>query len=164
VAERGTLEGARVDSLAAETLADAAVADRQADSAVDRLEDAGVPVLERRVRYAPADSPGSAVAVTLEYADGRAGFDATGERGKPSEAVAREAVEAALAFEASGAAVDRHTADQLLAFLAVAGGRLRIPALTDHVETGRQLLGAFGYDLSVVERDGSVLVEGDSGA
>jgi RNA 3'-terminal phosphate cyclase (ATP) len=161
LAERGDLEGARVDSLAAEALADAAVADRQADAAVDRLEDAGVPVLERTVRYAPADSPGSAVALTLEYERGRAGFDALGERGKPSEAVAGEAVDAALSFRDSTAAVDRHTADQLLPFLALAGGRLRAPAVTDHVETGRRLLGAFGHGLSVTEEEGSVLVESE---
>lgn len=162
--ERGPLEGARVDSLAAEALADASVADRQAATAVDRLEEGDVPVIERTVRYAKADSPGSAVAVTLEYEHGRAGFDALGERGKPSETVAREAVDAALAFEAGGAAVDRHTADQLLPFLALAGGRLRIPAVTDHVETGRHLLRAFGHELSVTAADDSVLVAGDSGA
>lgn len=45
-----------------------------------------------------------------------------------------------------------------LAAEALAGGRLRIPAPTAHVESGHRLLEAFGHDLSVLEREGSVLV------
>ena len=48
-----------------------------------------------------------------------------------------------------GPAVDAHLADQSLLFLAVAGGRVRIPAATSHVTASLDLLDAFGYDLAL---------------
>jgi RNA 3'-terminal phosphate cyclase (ATP) len=156
--ERGAREGVRVESLASTDLEDGAVAERQAERATERLENAGLPVVERTVRYAEADSTGASLAVDLAYERGRAGFDALGEPGKPAEDVADDAVEAALRFEDGTAPVDRHTADQLLVFLALAGGRLRVPAVTDHVATNRDLLAAFGFDLTIDrEGDGAVL-------
>ncbi|MFB6080656.1 MAG: RNA 3'-terminal phosphate cyclase [Haloferacaceae archaeon] len=154
---RGAFAGARIHSLAAPALAEAEVAERQAARATARLDDAGLAAVERTVRYADADSPGSAVAVRLDYGDALAGFDALGERGTPAETVAETAVADALAFHGGTAAVDRHAADQVLPFLALAGGRMRIPEATEHVETGTGLLAAFGFEASV-ERDGDGVV------
>ncbi|WP_233203959.1 hypothetical protein [Halegenticoccus soli] len=43
--------------------------------------------------------------------------------------------------------------------LALAGGAVRIPAVTDHVRTNREVVEAFGYDLDVDRRDdGSALL------
>lgn len=159
--DRGASEGAGVRSLAAERLADASVAERQASTAVEGLEAAGIPVTSRSVGYAAADCPGSAVAVRLAYGNTVAGFDALGERGVPAEEVAGRAVDAATAFAGESAAVDRHTADQLLPFLAIAGGAISIPEVTDHVATARDLLERFGYDLSVSRDDGAAVVSAD---
>ena len=158
VRDRGDVVGARVHSLEAENLADRDVAARQAEAVLEPLEDAGLPVLERREHTAVADSPGSAVAVRLDYERTLAGFDALGERGRPAEDVGAAAAEAALAFDEGDAAVDRHAADQLLAFLALTGGELRIPAVTDHVATNRDLLATFGYPVDVVEDGGGVVL------
>ena len=67
----------------------------------------------------------------------QAGFSALGARGKPAEQVADEAVEAYLAFGASGAAVDRHLADQMLIYLALAQGpsSFTTEAVTSHLLT-----------------------------
>lgn len=147
--ERGELAGARVYSVSSAGLADSDVAERQADEAARLLSEAGVDVLERSATYAAADSDGTAVVVRLDFADSLAGFDALGEPGKPSEAVAGEAVAAALSFREGPGAVDRHLADQLVVPLALAGGQVSVPGVTDHVETCVDLVGAFGYDVTL---------------
>ncbi len=161
-AARGELAGARVFSLASTDLAEQAVADRQAETAVDRLAEAGIPTIERTVRYAEADSPGSSIAIRLDYENTFAGFDALGEPGKPAETVAADAVADAAAFvENTTAAVDRHTADQLIPFLALAGGRIPVPEITDHIDTHRKLLSAFGLRVDIERDDGTPVLTAD---
>lgn len=157
---RGALEEIRVYSKAAAGLADADVAERQADRAVERLESADRRVETATVGYVETRSPGSVLLLKATYEHSLAGFDALGERGKPSEDVADEAVEGLLAFEAGRGAVDRYLADQLLVPLALSGGIVRAPAMTDHLESNAAVVEQFGFDLAVHERhDGSVLVE-----
>jgi RNA 3'-terminal phosphate cyclase (ATP) len=83
------------------------------------------------------------------YERSLAGFDALGERGRPAEEVGAAAAEAFARFDAGGAAVDEHTADQLVLPLAVAGGEVAIPRVTDHVETNAGLIRAFGGDVRI---------------
>ena len=159
--ERGELEGVRVYSKASTELAEPEVAERQAAAAVEELQDAGVaesdesenearaPVVERSVTYVAADCPGSTLSLRVDYAGSVAGFDALGERGKPAEDVAGGVVQAAADFQAGSAAVDEHMADQLLVYLALWGGRVRVPAITDHVKASLDLLSAFGFDVAV---------------
>lgn len=155
---RGAFEGARVVSIATPELEEASVAERQAERATERLEEVDRPPVERTIRYASADSPGSAVSIVLEYERSVAGFDALGERGKPAESVADDAVDAAIEFDDPSGddgdppAVDRHTADQLMVFLALAGGSVAIPTVTDHVASNRELLASFGFELSIENR------------
>jgi len=148
---------ARIYSLAADSLADADVADRQADAAERLLSDLAVESVHREVTYAAATSPGSSLVVALDGDGVIGGFDACGEKGKRAEAVASEAVADLQAFRETGAAVDEHLADQLLVFLALAGGRVVVPGLTDHVETNLAVLDEFGYDLTVEESDRGVV-------
>lgn len=161
--ERGDPEGVRVYSVASADLADADVATRQADAAVDRLEGAGRTVQERLVGYVESDSPGTVCTVRADYANGIAGLDALGEKGKPAEEVGREPVDALDTFEGTGAAVDRHLADQLLPFLAMGGGEVTVPAVTEHVASGVDLLARFGCDVAVEEgaAGGRVRLRGD---
>jgi len=158
---------ARIYSLAADSLADAEVADRQADAAERELSGLGVETVGRVVTYAAAASPGSSLVVrldgegTLDSGGTVAGFDACGEKGKPAEEVATEAVADLTALWETGAAVDEHLADQLLVFLALSGGRVVVPGLTGHVETNLAVLDAFDYDLSVEESNRGVVVRGE---
>ena len=105
------------------------VARRQAARLAARL-DATVPV---EIIPAGGQDPGSLVFLWGP----QAGFTALGARGKPAEQVADEAVEAYLAFRASGAACDRHLADQILIYLALAKGpsRFTTEAVTSHLIT-----------------------------
>lgn len=146
---RGDGRGVAVHSRCSEGLRDADVANRQAAAACERVEDAGLTVRHETTTVADTESPGSTVTVCLDYAETRAGFCALGERGLPAEDMGEQAATDALAFHKGTAAVDRHMADQLLVFAAVAGGDFLAPAVTDHVETSVALLAAFGVDATV---------------
>lgn len=156
--ERGERVGARVYSLASRDLEASEVARRQAETAREELEADGIDVLEQHVASVAAESPGSAITVELVYENTRAAFDALGEPGKPAESVARDAIEAARSFRETDAAVDRHLADQLLVFLALAGGHVRMPTMTEHVETSLELLDRFGFDPAVDTSGGSPVI------
>jgi RNA 3'-terminal phosphate cyclase (ATP) len=140
---------ARIYSKASSDLAGAEVAERQAVRAASELEPMGLEPVRRQVTAVETASPGSTVAVALDGPGVTAGFDAYGERGTPAEDVADAAVADLQAFLERGAAVDEHLADQLLGVLALAGGRIAIPRVTDHVRTCLTVLEAFGYDLAV---------------
>ncbi|WP_229110652.1 RNA 3'-terminal phosphate cyclase [Halapricum desulfuricans] len=155
---RGSLRAVDVYSTASADLEASDVADRQADRVFERLGETGVPPGERTVRYAETRSTGSSLVVRARYDRTLAGFDALGEPGRPSEAVADLAVEDFEQFRETDAAVDRHMADQLLVFLAIAGGRVVVPERTDHVRTHRSVLSEFGYDVSIDSGDETVLL------
>jgi RNA 3'-terminal phosphate cyclase (ATP) len=158
LADRGALRRLGVYSTADEELREADVAERQAAGVAESLDvDASVATLSR---YADAANAGSVLVLSAVYEGSRAGFSALGEAGKPSEEVAAEAVEAFRAFDAGRAAVDRHLGDQLLVYLALAGGEVHAPAATAHVRTNRDVIEAFGYDLSVDEREDGVRLGG----
>jgi RNA 3'-terminal phosphate cyclase (ATP) len=113
------------------------VAQRQAARLEARLGPA-VPVEIIRV---DGRDPGSLVCLWGP----RAGFSALGARGKPAEQVADEAADAFLAFQESGAALDRHLADQILIYLALAGGpsTLTTEAVTSHLITNAWVIEQF---------------------
>lgn len=153
---RGDLDIVEIYSTASESLESQNVADRQAEHAATTLEDAGVPFQTEQVAYVPADSPGSSIVLRAVYGESIAGFDSLGEPGLPSEDVAAAAVDQFLAFHDGDAPLDAHMADQLLVWLAIAGGSIRIPCVTSHVETNLDLIRAFGSDMARVGTDDAV--------
>lgn len=111
------------------------VAERQAKAAEERLrEHYSVPVeIEREVSRSLG--PGSGVVVWAETDKLRLGGDALGKRGKPAEIVGREAADELLEQLASWRAVDKFLADQLIPFLAFAGGEIGVAEVTNHLVT-----------------------------
>lgn len=162
--ERGDLRGVRIYSTASEDVRDAEVADRQAAAVVEALDGVEVdgvdaPVTERTTTYVESESPGSVIVLALDFEESVAGFSALGERGRPSEDVGEAAAESALSFREGPGAVDRHLADQAIPLLALAGGRVAIPEVTDHVASAVDLVDAFGFDVEIEPQgDGAVLV------
>jgi len=118
---------------------------RMATRANSMLRGAGVDarIEPLRVRAACA---GAGIFLTAEYEAVRAGFSALGAKGKPSEAVAEEAVAAVLAHRDSGAALDQYLADQLVLPLALSGGTSSFSAerVSRHVKTNIWVLEQFG--------------------
>ncbi|MFC6730273.1 RNA 3'-terminal phosphate cyclase, partial [Natronoarchaeum mannanilyticum] len=112
-----------------------------------------VDVIERTAAYAETDSIGTALTLRAEYENTLAGANALGERGKPAEEVGEDVAREFVEFDEGDAAVDRYLADQLLVWLALAGGEVTIPQITNHVESSVELLGEFGVDVEI-ERGG----------
>ncbi len=159
--ERGGLEAVRIYSTEADALADRGVAHRQAEGALERLdlESEGLEVAERVEVTSASPGPGSAVVIRVDCGDSLAGFSALGERGKPAEDVGEDAADATNRFFEGDTPVDEHLGDQLLVFLALAGGRVRLPAVTEHVRTSLALLEEFGVAIDLEEGTRTVCCE-----
>jgi RNA 3'-terminal phosphate cyclase (ATP) len=122
------------------------IAERMRKRAIDRLDTAGLSCEIERVRW-PGPGQGAAISLIAAHEGAvPATFVGLGERGRPSEAVADEAVDQLLAFESvADAAVDLHSADQILLPLAFAPGRseFSVSHVTEHLRTNVETIGAF---------------------
>jgi RNA 3'-terminal phosphate cyclase (ATP) len=124
------------------------VAERMAARLTDRLP---ARKLKVDVQDVPARSPNAWCLLVAEYKGALAGFNGLGELRKPAEKVVDEAVESYEEFERTGAAVDRHLADQILLPLALAAGRSRYTtdAVTQHLLTHADVLRQFLPDCTI---------------
>lgn len=143
--ERGALR--RLYVLSAFSNLPRSIAVRQANQAINRLLAMGFRQrdIEGDIRELPSPSKGTIVLLMAETETGMAGFSALGERGKPAERVADEAVDAFAAHWRTDAPVDPHLADQLVLFMALAKGESAIStsALTLHTVTHLWLVEQF---------------------
>jgi len=114
------------------------VAERQAASAIERLQEAGyeAEILQETGRLASTGS-----GITL-WTAGK-GASSLGERGHPAEKVGRRAAEEMIQELASPAAVDAHLADQLIPYLALAGGSYSVREISRHTKTNIWTAGHF---------------------
>ncbi len=125
---------------------------RIADRARASLGDLGVPVniLPQR---GTAAGPGAGIFLVAEYENMAASFSGYGRLGKPSEAVADEAVAALREHHASDAAVELHLADQLQLPLSLAAGMstFTTPRSTRHLMTNAWSIGQFEIADTAIE-------------
>jgi len=134
--ERGDLRRIAIYSSASEFLRARWVAERQADAAEALLSGANVEV-EKALEYSPSLSPGSACCVVAEFANTWLGADRIGARGVRAEDVGAQAARDLIRALDSGACVDLHMTDQILPFMALAGGlsSLAVSQITEHART-----------------------------
>jgi RNA 3'-phosphate cyclase len=131
------------------------VNNRQARRATVRLRDADI---EPEVASEEWDGgPGSMLAITWGGPVPTL-FFGLGARGKPAEAVADEAADAALAHRDTGVPVDPHSADQLLLPLALAEGEseYHVSEVTRHLTTNAAVIQLF--------LDRNITIEGEEGS
>jgi RNA 3'-terminal phosphate cyclase (ATP) len=140
------------------------IRERQADTAHVKLKSLGLDVELNRETW--PGGPGTVVGVELPTQPVPTSFYAIGERGKPAERVATEAVdqvESFLAAEPWG--VDEHSADQLVLPLALAQGPSSFPAaaVSSHLLTNVAVIQRFVERTIKVEgtlgREGSMRIE-----
>ena len=116
------------------------IAERQREQALIRLEAAGQ---RAEIALVEADAPNAGTFLMLVADSGGlpAGFSSLGERGKPAERVADEAVDELLDFLKAEAGCDPHAADQLVLPMALASGtsRLTTSRVTRHMLTTVQI-------------------------
>jgi RNA 3'-terminal phosphate cyclase (ATP) len=144
--DQGEIES--VEGIATSSRLEAArVSDRMADACAEVLAEAGLPCeIERRYDDASAQA-GAGLGVWATTSTGaRIGADGAGAPGRPSEWIGRHVAEDLLADLAGGATTDRHAADMLVLWAALAKGesRWRAPAATDHLTTNLWLVSLFG--------------------
>lgn len=162
---RGTLSGlvllapgsvTEVRGLAlASHLAERSVAERMASSCTAGLAARGLRARIETANDTDAGQPGASLAIWAESSTGcRFGADRAGAPRRSSEAIGRFVAETFLEDLASGATTDRHLADQLVIFAAIAEGvsRFSVPRLSGHVESNLWLAELFGAS---VRRDGT---------
>ncbi|MBI2598495.1 MAG: RNA 3'-terminal phosphate cyclase [Candidatus Diapherotrites archaeon] len=122
------------------------VAKTQALSAKRALEQLNVEFAEKIGVVEGSASTGSAIDLIACFKGGFCfGANAIGRHGKPAQAVGREAAKNLLEELNSGAAMDSHLADQLLPFMALAGGKSRILCVceTEHVKSNIEVIEKF---------------------
>ena len=123
------------------------IAERQRLAAVEHLDD----LLERRVpleieiKEVATVGQGTFLFLKGEYEHAVSGFTALGSRGKPAEIVGREAADEFLRHHETGMPIDPHLADQLVPYLALAGGTsvFATSRITGHLETNLRITSCF---------------------
>ncbi len=137
---------------------------RMADRARALLAAEGIESRIQPLRVTAACA-GAGIFLTASYENVRAGFAALGERGKPAEQVAEEAVAELLSHHANGAAVDPRLGDQLVLPAALTAGESRytVSEVTGHLRTMAWLVEKF--DIARVDiADGTVRVVRQNGS
>ncbi|MBU0898345.1 MAG: RNA 3'-terminal phosphate cyclase [Nanoarchaeota archaeon] len=139
-------------SIASKHLEKAKVAERQKESVLKMLSTN----YDIKIKTESVDStcPGSGIVLWTETF----GASGLGERGKPAEAVGKEAANELLKTLNSEASVDEHLCDQILPFLAIANGEsiITTPKITAHTETNIWTIKQFLDVDFAVEKSGNV--------
>ncbi|MCX6676553.1 MAG: RNA 3'-terminal phosphate cyclase [Methanothrix sp.] len=131
------------------------VAARQADSAAEVLEQAGYAA---RITQQALRLPSMGSGITLW--SGCKGASCLGERGLPAEKVGRRAAEELILELKSHAAVDVHLADQLIPYLALAGGSCTVREISLHARTNIWTAAHFlDAEIEIVEEKGIFRIE-----
>ncbi len=145
---QGKLGTIRGFSLASH-LAEQRVAQRMAQTCTQALQERGLRAAFEIREDTLAVQRGATLMIWAETGTGAIlGADMAGAQGRSSEKIGRSVAADLLTDLSTGAAVDRHLADQLIIFAALAEGTTsyRIPEVTDHVESNlwlvREILGA----------------------
>ncbi|OGP53060.1 MAG: RNA 3'-terminal-phosphate cyclase [Deltaproteobacteria bacterium RBG_13_52_11] len=142
--EQGSIRMIQGRSHASNALRQRRVAERQQEGAMAILQKSGVPS-EIEVEYKPTASPGSGIDLRALGEGTILGANALGARGKRAEEVGAEGAAALLRQINSGAALDEWMGDQILPFLAVAGGEstISITRITEHLRTNLWVINQF---------------------
>jgi RNA 3'-terminal phosphate cyclase (ATP) len=126
------------------------VAKRQSETAVEVLEMAG---FDAKIRCKTEKGPTTGSGITLW--SGQKGASALGAPGLRAEKVGAFAAEEMAAELRSKAAVDRHLADQLVPYLALAGGSYTAPEASRHASTNIWTVSRF-LDVEISAEGGDV--------
>jgi len=152
--ERGSFKKILVISGASNFLKEKKVAERQIVGAREILGKLKLSI-EERVEYYDTCCPGSQICLIAEFENTIIGTDNLGKLGKRAEDVGKEAALELLKEQKSGACLDKHLADQVLPYIALAEGKSQVTVseITRHAQT----------NIWVIEKfiDGKFEIKGD---
>lgn len=143
IIEKGEIVEILGYSIASISLKKAKVAKRQAQKAKELIKQKFDRDLKIETKYTNSFSTGSGILLYIKTENSIIGSDSLGERGKSAESVASDAVND-LVFEYVNGAVDRHAADMLLPYMALAdSGRIKTSKITHHINTNVSIIERF---------------------
>jgi len=152
--ERGKILSAGGISHAHKNLEKARVTRRQTRSARPLLykrlsnEEVNSDIIIKQ-EYCESPSYGSGLVLWAETENSVIGSDSLGEKGRTAERVGQEAVNGLLRELDSGAPLDRWMGDQVVPYLALAGGAVKVSEITEHARTNVMLANKFGFDVRI---------------
>jgi len=134
--ERSKLKKILIISGASDSLKNKKVAERQFAGVREVLGKLKLPVQEK-IEYYQTQCPGSQIGLVALFENTVIGTDNLGKLGKRAEDVGKEAALQLLKEEKSQACLDRHLADQILPYLALASrkSRVTVSEITNHCKT-----------------------------
>lgn len=134
--KRGSLKKVFIISGASKNLEKKRVAQRQISGAKQILGKLKLP-LEEKTEYYSSESIGSQINIIAELENTIFGTDNLGKLGKSAEIVGQEAAQEFLQEVRSNACLDKHLADQILPYMALASGQSQITVseITNHAKT-----------------------------
>jgi RNA 3'-terminal phosphate cyclase (GTP) len=156
--EQGKLLQIKGVSHASKFLQNANVGERQAKAAEVILNYLKVPV-DIRIEYCDTLSPGSGIELWGIFSDVNTGIgaDVLGERGKRAEDVGKEAGEKFVKEIKSGAAVDSHLADNMIPWLALFYGKIKVSEITEHCRTNIWICEQFLGKIFEIDEDNKII-------
>ncbi|HKT22207.1 MAG TPA: RNA 3'-terminal phosphate cyclase [Nitrososphaerales archaeon] len=136
------------------------VAERQAKAAAEWLGRSGIVPERTEVTEEQSSSPGTSVMVCAVGDGFFIGSDALGSRGKRAEEVGAEAADGFLSALGTGSCMDANLADMVMPLLSLAPApsRVKVPAVTPHLESGLRLAEQFTSCTWSAAKDGNGVV------
>ncbi len=138
--EESNVNKIKIYSIASKSLQGRNVADRQYISAKEKLTELNLPI-DKEIEYAEGDYYGSGILVCSSPTI--LGRDIPGEKGMTAEKVGFQAALDFLSEMKNKAAVDSYAADQLMIYLALAGGKIKTSFISDHTKTNAYTIEKF---------------------
>lgn len=153
--ERGALKSIKIMSIASKPLEERKVALRQAEAAEKLIKEKIPEVkIEKEVLYVDTKSPSSEINICAYFEKAILWSDDLGEKGKPSEAVGKNAALGIVEEIEKGASCDKHLADHLIPYMAFYGKRFKTSQVTLHTLTNIWVCESFfGKKLFKVENN-----------
>ncbi len=111
--------------------------------------------IEIKGEYVNTLSYGSGILLYARTENSVIGSSSLGERGKRAEIVGMEAGKKLVEELKTNMALDRYMADQIVPYLALAGGKIGVSDITEHCRTNIEVVRKFGFDVRV--RDSSII-------
>ncbi len=130
------------------------VSQRQKDSALEILKKRFNCPINILCEYSDALSLGSGIVIWAETQKSAIlGADAMGEKGKPAEEIGRKAAEKLIREIDSDAPVDSHLADNLIIYLGLAGGKIKVSSFSLHTQTNIWIVERFLGKKFLIEKN-----------
>ena len=142
-------------------LKDKKVAERQLAGMREILGKLKLPI-EEKVQYHKTQCPGSQICLAAEFENTVIGADNLGKLGKRAEDVGKEAALELLKEQKTEACLDKHLADQILPFLALAGkSEITVSEITNHCKTNIWVIEKFlegRFEINLEEKEGKKII------